>query len=171
MPGLTFSKLANSHFDAAYSLICARTEWLHSKNIKMWTDPIPWETYKTKQQNGENFGLFCDGELKAVLSLVKGHYKEWKPELGTGQLLWLSTLASDVKSAGKGYGKLAVQKALEYIKDHLGEDLYLDCVKGNGFLPGFYKRLEFKKVTGKVINWPKCGITDMVLMKYSITRR
>jgi hypothetical protein len=165
---ITFGKLDDRYFEAAYALICVRTVWLHSKGIKMWTEPIPLETYKTKQRNGDNYALVCDGELKAVLSLIKGYYKEWEEELGPGQALWLSTLASEVKSAGSGYGKLALTKALEYIKENLYEDLYLDCVKGNGFLPGFYKSLGFKKVTEKNIVWPKCGPMDMVLMKYKI---
>ena len=65
-------------------------------------------------------------------------------------------------------GCVLSESAIDYLADKGTRQLYLDCVHGIGFLPAYYKRLGFEVVVTKNIDFPKCGPTDMVLMRRDI---
>ena len=59
------------------------TEWLLSKGIRQWLQPFPLEIYRERQEQGENYGLFVDDELAAVVSLIDyrpDYWEEYLPE-------------------------------------------------------------------------------------------
>ncbi len=59
---------------------------------------------------------------------------------------WISSLAVADAFHGQGMGPRAVEEA-EALVSAMGEEfLYLDCYEGNGFLPGYYESLGYKRV-------------------------
>ena len=170
MAKMEFRRITPCEAERAYNIICETVDWLRSKSIKQWTEPIPRDVFERRQQKGENFGLVVDGSLVAVLSLIQDSLAYWSKETGAKTTRWLCTLATANDFRGRGLGRMAVLKALEHLRDSGADELFLDCAYENGFLPGFYRSLGFQLVTRKVINWPKCGPMEMALMKYDFGR-
>ncbi|MHA1728021.1 MAG: GNAT family N-acetyltransferase [Promethearchaeota archaeon] len=169
MKNLLFRKIEDDEFDKAYLIICEIVEWLHSKNIKQWTDPIPISKYKNRQNNGGNYCLAADGELAVVVSLIRESTAVWIDEIGSSKIWWISTLVTARNFQGNNLGQTAVERAKDYLrKKEKIDEVFLDCAYGNGFLPNFYKSLHFHQIYRKDIAWPKCGPTDMVLMKCTL---
>lgn len=61
----------------------------------------------------------------------------------------------------------AIQEAAAFLQDKGAEELYVDCVQGNGFLRNYYESLGFELVSRKDIEYP-VGIFDMVLMRKAL---
>jgi hypothetical protein len=161
-----FRRIDNSEIDEAYSIVCQRTDWLNSTGLKQWTEPLPKSVFDNRQKSGQNFGLFCNDQLVVFLSLVKESIPYWQKEIGNADVWWLTTLASSIDFLGKNLGETAVGRAINFLKGKNVTTLYLDCVEG--FLPMYYGRIGFKKIIQKDIDFPKCGLSHMVLMKYNI---
>ncbi len=168
MKGITFRNISDAEKEHAYSIICRRTDWLNKRNIKQWTEPLPYDEFEKRQAKGENFGLFEGNTLTVFLSLVKTCHPYWRQETCQKQTWWLETLASGIEFSGKELGTIAVGRAVDYLKTPGEQGLYLDCVKGAGFLPDYYGRLGFHVVAEKNIDFPKCGLTHMILMKHDL---
>ncbi len=168
MEAVQFRRISESEKEQAYSVICQRTEWLRSKKIRQWTDPLFREEFDQRQRAGNNFGLFKDGHLVVFLSLVKERSPYWGNETDQKQVWWLTTLAAAIDFSGQKLGEIAVTKAVEYLRQNGEKSLYLDCPEGNGFLPNYYGRLGFSIVIEKDIVFPKCGLSHMVLMKHDL---
>jgi ribosomal protein S18 acetylase RimI-like enzyme len=168
MESLEFRRISESEREQAYSIICQRTEWLHSKRIKQWTEPLPREEFDKRQRDGDNYGLFVSGRLAVFLSLVKERLPYWDNETNQTEVWWLTTLATAIDFSGQRLGPMAVQKALERLRQNGQKSLYLDCERGNGFLSNYYGKLGFDIVAEKGILFPKCGLSHMVLMKHDL---
>ena len=56
--------------DPAYAILEEVTRWLLDQGVRQWLQPLPYESLRQRQQQGANFGLFADGELAAVVSLL-----------------------------------------------------------------------------------------------------
>jgi GNAT superfamily N-acetyltransferase len=162
---LEFRNIQAGEAEQAYRLICDVTAWLLSKDIRQWTAPLPRDVFDSRQVKGENYGLFNDGIPVVFMSLLFEPALHWKEEVGVEPRWWLCTLATAVGSRGKGLGEQAVRLACGHLRDRGAKELWLDCVRGNGFLPDYYARLGFVIVSEKTIDFPKCGRTGMVLMK------
>ena len=163
-----FRQIRSGETGQAYRIICDVTAWLLSKNIRQWTAPLAREVFDSRQSKGENYGLFVGGKPVVFLSLLFGPALHWKEEIGAEPRWWLCTLATAVKQKGQGLGEEAVRQACQYLGTKEVNELYLDCVKGNGFLPEYYTRLGFVAISEKIIDFPKCGRTEMVLMKCAL---
>ena len=161
-----FRKINNTEADGAYSIICQRTDWLNSKGIKQWTEPLPKPVFDNRQKSGQNFGLFCNDQLAVFLSLVKESIPYWQEGIGNADVWWLTTLASSVDSSGQDLGHITVRQAVDFLDGKNVTTLYLDCI--DGFLPVYYERIGFRRIVQKDIDFPKCGLSHMILMKYEI---
>ena len=164
---IEFRKITMEELDQAYSIICENVDWLLSKNIRQWITPIPYHIYQVRQQNSENYGLIYDDKLAVVLSLVKEPSWEWADEIGDISYWWLSTMVTSKEHRGRGIGKIAVCEVLKYCRKLGIEELYIDCVQGNDFLPNYYKSLGFETLKRKHIKYNE-GVFKMVLMKCSL---
>lgn len=163
---VAFRQTASDEVEQAYAIICETVDWLRGKGIRQWTEPLPREILARRQRHGENFALFRDGRMAVVLSLVRECSDPWHEETDGKIAWWLCTLATANAFRGNQLGRTTVRKTLSYLRDEAGAgELFLDCAYGNGFLPEFYGSLGFRLVRRKVIDWPKCGPTDMVLMR------
>ena len=139
--------------------------WLNAKGIRQWLAPLQRETYESRQEHGENLGLFIGRELTVVLSLVEGTPAEWAdriPERGTW---WLHNLATAQPFRGRRLGMAAVGLAAEHLARLGVRDAYLECVDVGGFLPAFYEGLGFAKICQRSITYPSGNTFPMVLMR------
>ncbi len=158
-----FRKIRDDELDASYQVIVDATEWLLSKGIRQWLAPLPRGVWDKRQDSGQNFGLFCDGELAVVLSLYTDAHPKWKMELGCGSQWWLYALATAAPFRSNGLGRCAVAEAEAYLKDMGVQQLCIDCV-ASGFLPGFYTSLGYELLARKDIEYP-IGTFDAALMR------
>jgi GNAT superfamily N-acetyltransferase len=160
MNQLIFRNINDSELNQAYSIICETVEWLNSKEIKQWIGPIPIEIYKKRQIKNENYGLFHDGILKVVLSIVFESISMWNDQIGNDKNWWIHTLATSNHYRGKNFGRIGIQKAIKYLLDKSVEVFYLDCIEGNGFLPEFYRKLGFKQILNRKMVIEKGSLPD-----------
>jgi predicted N-acetyltransferase YhbS len=123
------------------------------------------ETYQKRQENGQNFGLFVDGRLAVVLSLLTLTRTVWSDIIGEKPAIWLSTLATGRDFHGRRLGRGAVMRAVELVKQQGARELYLDCLFGDcGVLPNYYRSLGFEQIARANRNYP-LGTFDAVLMR------
>lgn len=164
MPLYSFRRLRVTEFDAAYDILTEVAEWLLKKGVRQWAAPLPREIYEQRQTQGTNYGLFVDGELAAVVSLLSERPGYWANDMPESNFKWLSTLASARKFSGHKLGELAMSEAEHFLAQEGIADIYLDCVYNDGTLPRFYASLGYKEIArkGLVFAW---GTYDSVLMR------
>jgi ribosomal protein S18 acetylase RimI-like enzyme len=163
-----FRRLRDEELDLGLAVIHERFDWLRERGIRQWLRRMPLEKYRERQQRGENFALLVGAEIAVVLSLMRMPSTAWKEELGDGPHLWLGTLATALRFAGRGLGARAVREALVHAAAAGETEVYLDCVHGNGFMPRYYQAMGFEWVTRKDAQYPT-GIFDAVLMRKALT--
>jgi ribosomal protein S18 acetylase RimI-like enzyme len=160
-PKIAFSRLPDDQADVAYRIVCDAVEWLASRGIRQWTHPLPRDEWKKRQHSGENHGLTCDGKLAVVLSLIRETHPYWNQQLGADAHWWLSTVTTAPAFRGRRMGRRAIQEAAAFLRDDGADRLHVDCVHGEGFLPGYYESLGFDLVARRDIEYP-LGAFDMV---------
>jgi GNAT superfamily N-acetyltransferase len=166
---LVFRTLTSAEEEAGYQIICDTVEWLRSKDIDLWRKPLPRETYAARHQRGENYGLFSDGQLAAIVSLVRGAAKQWAEELSDRQIMWMSTLTTANAFRGRGLGRQIVEQAISHLVDRGEKILYLDCKPG--FLTEFYSGAGFEEVarkTATINRGAACYLAEVVLMRRAL---
>jgi len=161
MSSVSFRRLQNDDVDAAVAILAAASEWLLARGIRQWTTPYPRELYQQLQDRGENFGLFENGRLVAIVTLT-GAPPVWEAELAGRDVPWVSKLAVAPDCHGRGLGRLLAAHALEQLRQTGAVCAWLDC--RNGPLVAFYESLDFVRVTAKVVDFPDVTL-DVVLMK------
>lgn len=159
-----FRSLRLDEVDNAYAIIEEVTRWLLDQGVRQWLQPLPYEIYRQRQQQGNNFGLFADGELAAVVSLLDDRPSYWDTYLPKARFKWLATLASSRRYKGQNLGQLVIERAEEYLAEAGFKQVYLDCIYGNGILPKYYVLLGFEQVARADIDFPQ-GTFDSVLMR------
>lgn len=165
-PSPQFRPLAFAEEPAGYQVICDTVFWLREKGIKLWEKPLPREVYAIRQQRGENFGLFAEGKLAAIVSLVRGAPKYWEAELPEPQIMWLSTLTTANAFRGQGWGRVTVDRALAFLAERGETAVCLDCKPG--WLVEYYRKLGFTAVTQRALQIPH-GTAD--LMQVTLMRK
>lgn len=169
MSSIVFRQTNSNEFETAYRVICETFDWLKEKNIKQWTEPYPKPEYERRQLNGENYAFFADEAIAVVLSIICDYADNWLEEIKINKkIYWLCTIATSNQHRGREFGRRAITEAVNLMKSRNVNQLYLDCVWENGFLPEYYKSLGFQLINRKVIDWPKCGPQEMALMCYDI---
>ncbi len=169
MTRYSFRRLKADEFESAYAILAEVTAWLLSKGVRQWLQTFPREMYAERHTRGENYGLFVHGELAAVVSLLDERPDYWDAELPEGGIRWLATLAAARKFSGQKLGELAMSEAEHFLAQEGVDDVYLDCVYGNGRLPQFYASLGYKDVARKELVFP-WGTFDSVLMRKRLSR-
>lgn len=121
----------------------------------------PRELYQQLQDRGENFGLFEDGRLVAIVTLTSAP-PEWDAELNGQEVRWISKLAVAPDCHGRSLGRRLAEHALDELRSAGASHAWLDC--RNGPLVAFYLSLGFERVIAKVVEFPDVSL-DLVLMK------
>ena len=160
-----FRRLLPSESDLGYSIYLEAFRWLNAHGIRQWLAPLPRSVYDRRQALSENYGLFMDGHLAVLLSLVCGTPPEWADIVAEAHTWWLQNLATAEGFRGRRLGESAVSVAGEHLLRDCVPEVYLDCVDVRGFLPGFYQRLGLVKVCGRNITYPSGNTYPMVLMR------
>ena len=158
---LVFRQLQDNEVDAAVAILNAAAEWLMARGIRQWTTTYPRELYQRAQERGENFGLFEDDRLVAIVT-VTGAPPEWQAELSGRDVRWMTKLAVAADCHGRGLGRRLAKKTLEQLRRDGAPHAWLDC--RNGPLVAFYESLGFERITNKVVHFAT-GPLDVVLMK------
>ncbi|MFN8451117.1 MAG: GNAT family N-acetyltransferase [Anaerolineae bacterium] len=170
MPSYLFRRLEEYEFAYAYAIVVEVTEWLLSKGIRQWLQPLPPEIYARRQVMGENYGLFVDEELACVVSLIDDRPEYWSEYLPKKRFKWLATLASSRNFKGQKLGELAMSEAEQHLAREGLPAIYLDCLYGEGVLPKFYTSLGYTQVARKDVTFPG-GTFDSVLLRKRLNRR
>src|SRR5215208_4823313 len=148
---VSFRRLNDDDVDAAVAILDAASQWLLARGIRQWTTAYPRELYQQSQERGENFGLFENSRLVAIVTLTCAP-PEWKSELTGLDARWVSKLAVAPDCHGRGLGRVMAEYALEQLRRTGATQAWLDC--RNGPLVAFYERLGFARVTAKVAEFP-----------------
>ncbi len=161
---IAFRPLTSQEEALGYQVLVNNVAWQGKKGIFLWDKPFPRQVYSERQQQGENFGLFVDGSLAAIVSLVHGVPTYWSTFVENPKAIWLCTLAVADAFHGKGVGKVTVEKALAFLREGEQTVVWLDCTPG--FLERFYVSLGFVPVMQQQIFIPHAGkCLDCVLLK------
>jgi len=164
---MSFRRLDDDDVDAAVAILAAASEWLLARGIRQWTTAYPRELYQRLQDRGENFGLFADDRLAAIVTLTDAP-PEWNTELAGQRVRWISKLAVAPDCHGRGFGGQMMEHALQQLRQERARHAWLDC--RNGPLVAFYESLGFERVTAKVVEFPDV-ILELVLMKKDLAER
>jgi ribosomal protein S18 acetylase RimI-like enzyme len=157
---LRFRQLRDSDVDAGVAILDAASEWLLARGIRQWMTAYPRGLYQQLQDRGENFGLFDDGRLVAIVTLTSAP-PEWSAELSGQDVTWISKLAVAPDCHGRGLGRRLAEEALDYLRQSGISRAWLDC--RNGPLVSFYESLGFQRVTHKIVEF-STGPLDLFLM-------
>lgn len=164
-PSVEFRRLHANEEDAGYQVILDTVAWLRTRKIDQWHTPLPRVVYAGRQVRGENFGLFLDGILSAIVSLRADVPDDWTGDISSLNARYLSTLATIFH--GRGLGQMTVEYALRWLADQGYTMLYLDCAPG--FLEKYYKLLGFTRVRQQLRKFSH-GASECVLMKIEIAK-
>ncbi len=162
-----FRALHPDEIDAGMAIITEVTDWLLSKGVRQWMQPLPRDLYAQRHARGENYGLLVDGDLAAVVSLLDdrpAYWAEWLPDM---PFRWLATLASSRRYKGQGLGAVTIGKAEQFLTQHAIREVYLDCIYGDGTLPEFYELLGYVPIARQDQTFA-AGTFDSLLLKKTL---
>jgi GNAT superfamily N-acetyltransferase len=157
-----FKQLSADDFNEAYALVKKAFEWLTSKRLPHWL--VPHQNYYRRQAKGENYGLFSDNVLRAVVTLTDDYPTIWSQSIRHQDFIWLATLASARDVANVQYGKILVRFAEQYVASQGISAIYLDCYYSNGKLPLYYEQCGYQLLERRMIVFDDESKHDSVLM-------
>ena len=149
---VVFRKLTGEEEDGGYRVICEAVDWLKTKGISLWENPLPRAIYSARQEQGQNYGLFVDGKIAVILSLVPGVPSYWTPDVQNPRATWLCTMATAPAFRHKQLGGRALKEAKTLLAGRGETEVYLDCKPG--FLEDFYKAAGFSPIIQRKLSIP-----------------
>jgi GNAT superfamily N-acetyltransferase len=162
MRNMEFKQLSPDDFNKAYALVNDASEWLKLKHLPNWL--VPSEIYYQRHADGQNYGLFVDNVLRAVVTLSNDYPHIWRQSIKHQGFIWLATLASAREVSKVEYGKILVQFAEQYAASQGKSAVYLDCYYSNGKLPLYYEQCGYKLLERKMVVFDDESKNDSVLM-------
>ena len=159
-----FRKILPEKFLSAYSIVYDSALWLKNNEFPCYL--VPEESYYERTVAGENFGLYLDSSLCAVVSLTHDFPVAWETYISHKDILWLASLASLRNDEHKGYGKALVHKVHQYAALKQIAAIYLDCYFGDGRLPLYYEKLGYEALHRMDLIFEDNTRHDSILMRY-----
>lgn len=157
----TVRVVEDSELTACFDLLQRVGIALKRAGRKQRVATLPFETYEHWQQFGWNFLVESENQLVGIFSLPLVSLVDW-PECTPNQpVQCLRTLAIAPEWQKKGYGRFAIQAALNLVNNR---PLYLDCVEG--VLPAFYASVGFERLATRSIEFKPGMLQSIVLMHY-----
>ncbi|MDF1811499.1 MAG: GNAT family N-acetyltransferase [Verrucomicrobiales bacterium] len=161
---MKFRQLSLKDETEAYTIHCQTVDWLLGRKIRQWTRPVPESIFVERIERGEMFCMEVEGQIAAIVTILRQEPGCWQNELGSGTFTFISTLCTGNDYRGNNYGKALLSESIRFIESEWEmEKIYLDCVVGDQFLPKFYHEFGFKDVAMKGIEYPT-GVFEMLLM-------
>ena len=164
-----FRKILPDDFASAYSIVYESALWLKKHEFPCYL--VPEVSYYERTVAGENFGLYLDSSLCAVVTLTQVFPAAWERYISHKDILWLASLASLRNDDQKGYGKILVRKVHQYASLKQIAAIYLDCYFGDGRLPLYYERLGYDALHRMDLIFEDNTRHDSILMRHIILSR
>jgi GNAT superfamily N-acetyltransferase len=160
-------RLKDQDINKAYDIICWRFNYLQSKGIEQYIQPYPpFDVYKVRQIKGQNFGLYINGNLSALVTLVHSFPEEWSEIKPDNKYLWISSLFSSKEIRGQNISKILMDKVEDYAKSLSIDTLILDCyINETEFLVKYYQKLGFTEKLRKEIMYPNHRFPAALMFK------
>ena len=164
---IEFLRLKDINVENAYEIIRRRFDYLEKKGIKQYLAPYPpYETFKKRQEDGLNFGLYISGKLNGIVTLMNSFPDEWEEIRLNGRFLWICSLFTSKEARGQNIGSVLIDKVEEYAKSMSFDFLILDCyINETGFLVQYYKKLGFKEIKRKEVIYPSRSFFAAFMLK------
>jgi GNAT superfamily N-acetyltransferase len=144
---IEFRPLRDDELEAGYALFTLTMQWLTTKALP---HPVPWlakEDYVSRQERGENFGLFVNGELAVIVSIVTRTQTRYGDDVGDAPKKWICSLAVGDGFHGQDLGRRAMEAAETHAAAAGEKVLYLSCYQGAGVLPRYYESLGYSQAS------------------------
>jgi hypothetical protein len=99
-PGV-FRLLTRAELAAAYTIVTQAVNRLRIKHLPTWL--VPYTIYQQRHRHGENYGVFLDQHLGAVVTLSPSYRPQaWAEYLPETECIWLGTLCVADLFRGQG---------------------------------------------------------------------
>ncbi len=152
MSGYVFRPLCDEELLPAFEILRARSLWEKARGIRQESELFPLADFRQRQELGQNFGLFSEGQLVSTVCLKREPtvdvYAAW---LEPGDCWWVCALASHPSYAGRNIGRETMRLAEEHLKTCGARLAYLECGTGTGFLPRYYASQGWRQL-GKIMS-------------------
>jgi hypothetical protein len=111
---LEFRILTLEETAAAYNIVKQSVARLLINQLPAWL--MPYNIYEQGQAKGENYGLFLEQQLGAVITLSTSHHPQgWTEYLPETDFIWLGTLCVADQFRGQGKGDIpSCKRKLSY---------------------------------------------------------
>jgi ribosomal protein S18 acetylase RimI-like enzyme len=162
MQTIMFRKLVPAEFEAAYMIVREVALWLQQRDLPTWL--VPHDIYQRRHLHGENYGLFVDNELRAVVTLATYRPGSWAEYLPETEFIWLATLASRRQYIGQNLGRLLLAHAEAFLQQQGIPSIYLDCYYSRGLLPHYYEQAGYHWIARQDLIFEDGSAHDSVLM-------
>ena len=164
---LAFRVLTHEESATAYNIVKQSVERLLINQLPAWL--MPYNVYEQRQIQGENYGLFLEEQLGAVVTLSASyHPQDWSEYLPETDFIWLGTLCVADQFRGQGIGRHTLTQAEVFLQEQRSCAVWLDCYYGNGFLPRYYQANGYKWVVRKELIFEDGSLHDSVLMSKNL---
>ena len=154
---IEFRKATLEDLPRALELFREASRYLASKSLSQWgywQDP-PMEKLEWVRQGfdqGEFFFVFDGNKDHIAMFRLMQHDMDYWDEKGLEpNVRYIHSLVIDRKYAGKGIGRMIVQKIIDSAATHNFFKLRLDCDATNKQLRSYYKSLGFEEVGEKTM--------------------
>jgi GNAT superfamily N-acetyltransferase len=165
-PG-SFRLLTRAESAAAYNIVKQAVNRLLIRHLPAWL--VPYQTYAQRQANGENYGVFLDQQLGAVVTLSASyHPQDWAEYVPETDVIWLGTLCVADQFRGQGLGRDTLMQAEAFLRAQGRQAVWLDCYYGNGFLPAYYQAFGYTWIARKALIFEDGSLHDSVLMSKNL---
>ncbi len=159
-----FRALTEAECESGRQIVVAAARWARDRGVDRVLVPPSPETYRDRQRRGQNYGLFVDGRLAGVVSLLELPHTVWQDWTGAERTIWLGSLATGEAFHGQGVGRRMVNACARLAAARGYRWLYLDCQDANGRLVAYYEALGFQRLTKETRTF-SIGTVEAVLMR------
>lgn len=165
---IEFRRLILAESVAAYTIVQQSVTRLRKRQLPAWLPPYP--LYEQRQRNGENYGMFLEQQLGAVVTLSPSYHPQaWTAYVSeTDDVVWLGTLCVADQFRGHGIGRETLMHAEAFLQEQRQQAIWLDCYYGNGFLPTYYHTQGYTWIARKEVIFEDGSRHDSVLMSKTL---
>lgn len=141
---LTVETATAADVPAAQVLIEGARQWLRSRGIDQWQDPVPDAVLVRDVEQGNLFVVRQDGVVAAMVTVADSDSETWGVE--SRSAVYVHRLAVAQTHRGSRLGQRLLAWVEERAADRGAAFVRLDCATDNPGLRSFYERQGFRHV-------------------------
>jgi GNAT superfamily N-acetyltransferase len=165
---IEFRRLTHAELATAYMIVTQAVKRLLMKQLPAWL--VPYNLYTQRHGNGENYGVFLEQQLGAVVTLSPSYCPQaWAAYVPETEFVWLGTLCVADQFQGRGLGRETLMHAESLLHTQRRGEIWLDCYYGNGFLPAYYHAQGYRWIVRKTLIFEDGSRHDSVLMSKTLS--